>query len=89
MFQNLLGRWHVDCGRGHGVRPPRLKVNIRATGERTAKHGLPIYTYEYRDGHGLPSGRQVGVMATDVLKVVPEAVLVRNGYLHVDYGKLR
>jgi hypothetical protein len=88
LFQNLLGAGTSIAG-AVMASDPRLKTNIRATGERTAKHGLPIYTYDYRDGHGLPSGRQVGVMATDVLKVVPEAVHYVGGYLHVDYGKLR
>jgi hypothetical protein len=87
MFQNLLGAGTSIAG-AFMASDPRLKKHIRATGERTAKHGLPIYTYEYRAGFGLPSGRQVGVMAPDVAQVVPEAVVLHNGYLHVDYGKL-
>jgi hypothetical protein len=88
MFQNLLGAGTSIAG-AIMASDPRLKVDVRETGERTTKHGLPIYSYEYVKGHGLPTGRHVGVMATDVHKVAPEAVLVRDGYLHVDYGKLR
>lgn len=48
--------------------------------------GLMWYTFNYIGG-GI---KQFGVMAQDVLKVMPEAVVeLENGYLAVDYGKVR
>jgi hypothetical protein len=54
-------------------------------------NGLPVYTYEYKPefkdeaGHGV----HIGVMAQDVEKVMPEAVITRaDGIKMVDYGVL-
>jgi hypothetical protein len=90
LFQTLLGAGATAAGTAMSFSDPRLKTNIKATGERTRKHGLPIFTWFYRNvpGLNLPKGRQVGVMATDVRKLVPEALGVSHGYLQVDYGKL-
>ena len=62
----------------------RLKENVTRIG--TTRHGLPFYTFSYR---GRPEV-YAGVMAQDVLKVMPEAVLLSDsGYYAVDYGKLK
>lgn len=59
----------------------RLKSNIVRIGE----HPLGIGIYEYDIfGH-----RDVGVMADEVMEVMPEAVVTMpDGYMAVDYGRL-
>lgn len=63
-----------------------LKTNIQF--ENKFKNNLPIYTFEYiNKKHGI--GRFEGVMAQDVEKIYPEAVIVNNdGYKMVDYSKI-
>ncbi len=61
----------------------RLKTDIRRVG--TAAHDLPLYAFRYI---GEP-GRYEGVMAQDVLGIMPEAVSVADdGYYRVDYELL-
>jgi hypothetical protein len=61
----------------------RLKTDISRIG--TTIHNLPLYTYRYKAGGGM----QIGVMAQDVVEVVPDAVLTRaDGHFVVDYGLL-
>lgn len=65
----------------------QLKQNIKKIG--SLDNGLNLYSYEYKDGFDLPTGKQVGVMAQEVEKVIPEAVVVMsNGYKAVNYGML-
>ena len=59
----------------------RLKTNIEKVGE---VNGINVYEYEYVWG----GPRQVGVMAQEVIKVVPEAVMKIGRWFAVDYGKL-
>ena len=59
----------------------RLKSNI----VRVGTHPLGIGIYEY----DIFGERQRGVMADEVLKVMPEAVMTAdNGYMMVNYGML-
>jgi hypothetical protein len=61
----------------------RLKDNVSRIG-KTA-HGLPFYTFSYI---GKPEV-YAGVMAQDVLSVMPDAVLMDpSGFYRVDYRKL-
>jgi hypothetical protein len=61
----------------------RLKTDIRRVG--TAAHGLPLYTFRYIGEAGLYEG----VMAQDVLGVMPAAVSVaEDGTYRVDYDLL-
>ena len=61
----------------------RLKTDIEKVG--VAANGLPIYTFRYIGGDAVYRG----VMAQDVLKVLPEAVsIMPNGYLAVRYDML-
>ena len=61
----------------------RLKENIREVGKTNS--GLPIYTYNYI-GDSLT---HMGVMAQEVEKVIPEAVLEdSDGYKSVLYGMI-
>ena len=69
-----------------GVKKPsdvRLKTGIQRVG--TAAHGLPLYTFRYVGETGLYEG----VMAQDVLGVMPDAVSVaEDGFYRVDYEML-
>jgi hypothetical protein len=61
----------------------RLKTDIERIGER--EDGLGVYLYRYL----WSPARFIGVMAQEVLKVKPEAVIyMPNGYMAVNYGAL-
>lgn len=61
----------------------RVKTNIRGAG--VLPNGIPTYTFTYI-GDDEP---HFGVMAQDVLEVMPEAVVTNdNGYMMVDYRKV-
>jgi len=61
----------------------RLKTDIRQVG--TTAHNLPLYTFRYIG----KDGQYEGVMAQDVLKLVPIAVSVgEDGYYRVNYNML-
>lgn len=84
-FASLLGAGAQLGAAWIGASDVRLKKNIVLVGkdERT---GLNLYEFEYIYGDGT---RYQGVMAQEVLEVMPEAVLQdKDGFLAVDYGKL-
>ncbi len=58
----------------------RLKTNIKRIG--THKIGIGLYEFDIFGGH------QVGVMADEVEKVMPSAVVEINGYKAVNYAQL-
>jgi hypothetical protein len=61
----------------------RLKQDIRQIG--FTAHGVPYYRFRYIDRPGVFEG----VMAQDVLGVMPDAVLLGDdGYLRVSYDTL-
>lgn len=61
----------------------RLKKGITRVG--TLANGIPVYSFEYIWG----GGQQVGVMADEVEKVLPEAVITgSDGYKLVNYSML-
>lgn len=63
----------------------RAKKNIKEVGELA---GEKLYTYEYKKGFGQPEGMQLGVMAQNVEKKRPEAVITGpDGFKRVDYSK--
>ena len=63
----------------------KLKKYIKKIG--TLSNGLNVYKYYYKKGFGLPEGQQIGVMAQEVEKVIPEAVItMTNGYKAVNYA---
>lgn len=67
----------------------RLKENVRRVGCHPYDFGLYLFNYkpEYRDAWG--HGRQFGVMADEVEKVMPKAVSVHpDGYKMIDYAML-
>jgi hypothetical protein len=59
----------------------RLKENIEPLG---FENGIPVYAFSYIG----EEQRYKGVMAQDVLKIKPQAVVVENGYLAVRYDLL-
>ena len=70
----------------------RAKQNIKQI--HWLPNGLPVYEYEYKDefkDHPLAGhGKFVGVMAQDVEKVQPKAVIeLPSGYKMVNYGALQ
>ena len=69
-----------------GEGPPsdiRLKTDIQQVG--TTAHNLPLYTFRYIGN----DDRYEGVMAQDVLNVMPRAVSVgEDGYYRVNYDML-
>ena len=81
----LISRLLSKIG-GEGPLPTsdiRLKTDIRQVG--TTAHNLPLYTFRYIG----TDGQYEGVMAQDVLKVMPIAVSVgEDGYYRVNYHML-
>ncbi len=61
----------------------RLKTDIEQVG--TTVYGLPLYHFRYKTG----PERFEGVMAQDVLEVIPNAVVKgEDGFYRVNYGQL-
>ena len=68
----------------------RTKENIKYLGQLT--NGLPFYEFEYKPEFKAfgGKGKFIGVMAQDVEKVTPEAVIeLPSGYKMVNYGALQ
>jgi hypothetical protein len=61
----------------------RLKTDVEQVG--TTVYGLPLYHFRYKTG----PERFEGVMAQDVLEVMPDAVVTgEDSYYRVNYGRL-
>lgn len=63
----------------------RAKEKVNLLGRLA--NGLGVYSFHYKPefqswGHG----EQIGVMADEVERIIPEAVIARNGYKLVNYG---
>lgn len=68
---------------------PRLKENIVEVGRHPWGFGLYLFDYKPGFGGSLVKGRQFGVMADEVERVVPSSVSVgEDGYRRVDYRRL-
>ena len=66
-----------------------LKENIKKVGE--LQPGVGWYTWDWNEtgkAIGVESEPTEGVLAQEVLEVKPDAVMVKNGYYAVDYGKI-
>ena len=63
----------------------RLKTNIKFICQID---GINIYSFNYLPIKGLPKEKQIGVMAQDLLKTLPEAVIELNDVYFVNYIKL-
>lgn len=74
---------------GKNASDPVIKENIVRVGTHPLGFGLYLFDYkpEYRETCG--HARQFGVMADEVLKIMPEAVSRHaNGYMMVDYMQI-
>ena len=63
----------------------RLKENIKRLG---TVNGINIYEFKYKKGLGLPEGKQIGVIAQEVIDLPNVVGKTDNGILFVDYSKL-
>lgn len=80
----LLGAG-AQLGAAYIKSDPRLKQNIELVG-RDERTGLNLYEFAYK---AEPGKRWVGVMADEVLQVMPSAVHTNEeGFMSVDYGAL-
>lgn len=82
--QSMLGNW-INLGAKVGAAAAsdiRLKNNINIIGNR---NGHNIYHFNYKND---PTKRYEGVMAQEVAKTRPDAVVDIGGFLHVYYDKL-
>jgi hypothetical protein len=64
-----------------GLSDPREKENVEPRGQ---ENGHNIYEFSYKDR----PDRFIGVMADEVQKTDPDAVVEIDGRLHVDYSKI-
>lgn len=84
-FYNALGKLGsaamIISANGGYLSDRRTKTDISRVG--TLDNGLPVYVYRYK--HGGPM--QIGVMAQDVEKVNPSAVVEIGGIKHVHYSE--
>lgn len=80
----LLGAG-AQLGAAYIKSDPRLKQNIELVG-RDERTGLNLYEFSYKD---MPHERWRGVMADEVMQVMPSAVHTNEeGFMSVDYGAL-
>jgi hypothetical protein len=85
--QQLLGGLFGLGAAGIMHSDERLKDDIEPEGK--LPDGTNVYSYDYKPGHGLPAGRQVGVIAQEIEKSNPSAVSKdAQGYRRVDYRKV-
>lgn len=83
MIVFVLGMASGGSGYYYTVSDERLKTDIQQVG---MKNGLPIYQFRYI---GVEQHLFEGVMAQDVQKVYPDAVMeADNGYLAVNYDAI-
>lgn len=80
-----IGSAAVNMGTAYAMSDVRLKKGVERIGQ--TDKGLPVYLFRYLWDRDDESPR-VGVMAQDVLEVMPEAVAERDGYLMVDYARI-
>ncbi|MFV2055125.1 MAG: hypothetical protein ACC707_01605 [Thiohalomonadales bacterium] len=85
-MQNLIGQG-VQAYAAYQYSDIRAKDKIRFIGK---ENGFNIYSWRWNKvGKFLGlSGKGRGVLAHEIHKTHPEAILVKNGILMVDYGKL-
>ena len=84
-----LGGSALMAGAMFAASDARVKDLHRRVG--TLDNGVPVYEFSYRDEFKAKHGEGVfiGVVAQDLLKVAPDAVLLGgDGYYMVDYSKL-
>jgi len=88
-FSQLLGAAGTAAGAYFGASDVELKENIKKVGE--LEPGVGWYTWDWNDkGRALGAETEPaeGVLAQEVLEVKPDAVIVKDGYYAVDYGRI-
>lgn len=65
-----------------------LKTDIEPVNIEDMLDGLKGYSYEYKEGSGMEDGPQVGVMAQDLEKSAPQAVIDTPEGKAIDYSKM-
>lgn len=74
---------------GQGVSDRNAKTNIEEINPNDFLNSLTGYEYNYKDEDRFGEGEQVGIMAQDLEKVAPQAVLEdEDGTKMIDYNKL-
>ena len=68
-----------------GMSDERLKDNIELV---DTVDGINIYEFDYKNKQAFGDKRYRGVMAQEILKSHPDAVIELNGFYAVDYSKL-
>lgn len=81
MFNTLLGAG-AQLGSSYLMSDFRVKENIEHIGE---ENGYPIYKFNYKT---LPHKTYIGVMAQDVEKIKPSAIMEKDGIKYVNYSKI-
>lgn len=84
-YNNALAGTLASSAAGLATCDIKVKENIKKIGK---KGGFNWYEFTYKDGYGLPKGKQEGVIAQEVEKTNPDAVIIVNGIKRVDYSKL-
>jgi len=79
---NQLIQAGVTGGTLYALSDRRAKKEIKKIGKLDS--GLPVYQFKYKGGNNL----EMGVMAQDVEKVIPSAVIEIDGVKHVDYSQV-
>jgi hypothetical protein len=83
MLSGMMGFNNGGLGKMIGVSDERVKDDVKKVGELAG--GLTLYSFKYKDD----DTRHVGVMAQEVEKVDPDAVVdVGGGLKGVDYGRV-
>lgn len=89
-YAMLYGLKNMPAGGGAGS-DIRMKENIKEIG--SLPNGLSVYSFEYKpefkDDKYCGHGRYAGLMAHEVEKMIPDAVITRaDGYKMIDYAKV-
>jgi hypothetical protein len=89
-LNNIIGGMFGLASAGVKASDRRVKKNVARVGSvyaakrHDAPKKLPIYSYEYKDGHEDGGARRhVGPMAQDVERIDPQAVTTRDGVKHI------
>lgn len=80
MFGQLLGAG-AQLGAAYLASDFNVKENIEPAGQ---ENGYPIYKFNYKND----AQKYIGVMAQDVEKITPEAVVEIDGVKHVNYDMI-
>jgi len=81
MFDTLLNAG-AQIGSAYLMSDARMKENIERIGE---ENGYPTYRFNYKHD---PDKTYIGVMAQDIEKVKPEAIIEEDGIKYVNYDML-